>query len=105
MLIRVIHLILRNNFLDYNLIVLFNVENFDLVRKIKDKKIPLIVFNFYNNKISSLFSDKINFIKTSNYVYHNCVVSESFNFFKNLEDFLTLVSSAPPLYFCRKLFS
>jgi len=88
----------KEKLLDYNLIVLFNVENFDLVRKIKDKKIPLMVFNFYNNKISSLFSDKINFNKTSNYVYHNCVVSESFNFFKISNEFLTLVSSAPPLY-------
>ena len=84
--------------LDYNLIVLFNVENFDLARKIKDKKMPLIVFNFYNNKISSLFSDKLNFKKTSNYIYHNSVVSESFNFFKISNEFLTLVSSAPPLY-------
>ena len=88
----------KKQLLDYNLIVLFNVENFDLVRKIKDKKIPLMVFNFHNNKISSLFSDKINFNKTSNYVYHNSVVSESFNFFKISNEFLTLVSSAPPLY-------
>jgi len=88
----------KNQLLDYNLIVLFNVENYDLAREIKDKKIPLIVFNFYNNKISSLFSNKLNFIKTSNYVYHNTVVSESFNYFNISNDFLTLVSSAPPLY-------
>ena len=74
------------------------MENYDLAREIKDKKIPLIVFNFYNNKISSLFSNKLNFIKKSNYVYHNTLVSESFNYFNLSNDFLTLVSSAPPLY-------
>ena len=88
----------KKQLLDYNLIVLFNVENYDLAKEIKNKKIPLIVFNFYDNKISSLFADKLNFNKVSNYVFHNTVVSESFNFFKISNEFLTLVSSAPPLY-------
>jgi len=83
---------------DYNLIVLFDVENIDLVKKIKDKNIPMIIFNFYNNKVSSLFSNILDFNKTSNYTYHNCLVSENFNSFNISDNFLTLISSSPPLY-------
>lgn len=83
---------------DYNLIVLFHVENIDLVKKIKDKNIPMIIFNFYNNKVSSLFSNIIDFNKTSSYKYHNCVISENFNSFNISDDFLKLISSSPPLY-------
>lgn len=83
---------------DYNLIVLFHVENIDLVKKIKDKNIPMIIFNFYNNKVSSLFSNILDFKKTSSYTYHNCVISENFNSFNISDDFLNLISSSPPLY-------
>ncbi len=88
----------KKQILDYNLIVLFDVENIDLVSEIKDKNIPTIVFNFFNNKVSELFSNKLNFNKTSSYIYHNAVLSKSFNSFKISNNFLTLVSSSPPLY-------
>ena len=83
---------------DYNLIVLFEIENIDLAKKIKDKNIPMIIFNFYNNKVSSLFSNILDFNKTSSYTYHNCVISENFNSFNISDKFLKLISSSPPLY-------